>query len=181
MRIPTLPKPSPGAAALFLLLLAGCGITSSGGACRLKSDCLPGLECAGPNEPRGCGIPARQDCAANSGCDPSERCHAIADSCSSTGIGSTCRAPCTAGCGPGFRCNAQGSCEPVPCDEGYTCPAHQRCDSAAAHATGAVYTVTQGCVNRQCTADSDCPATLSCVNSFCQVSQGVCQKAVAVP
>lgn len=168
---------SSGAVVLAFLTFAGC----EGVGCHRSSDCTSGLTCVGPNDPRGCGVPPRQQCAATSDCSGGEVCFAIYDSCSPQGVGSECRAKCSGSCEPGFRCNPAGACEPLPCDEGYKCPSHQRCDPAAAHASGPVFQLTQGCVNVTCTADSECAAAQSCVNGFCQQALGSCQKVYPVP
>jgi hypothetical protein len=81
----------------------------------------------------------------------------------------------------GFRCNASGACEPVPCDEGFACPAHQKCDPTAAHAAVPVFAGNHGCLNISCGDDSGCPAGKACVNGFCQDGAGTCREAMAVP
>lgn len=120
-----------------------------------------------------------QQCAQNSDCPAGEVCHAISDACSASGVGSQCGPPCGT-CNTGFQCSA-GACQPIPCDQGYTCPSRQRCDPSLAHAQIPVYDETQGCTNISCTADGDCPAGKSCVNSFCQDGPGTCRQQVVVP
>ena len=89
-------------------------------------------------------------------CPSGKHCHAIADSCSETGVGSMCDAACTASsCNAGFRCNATGACEPIPCDQGATCPSYEQCDLNVAHDTsGPIYSHTDGCVNVSCSSDA---------------------------
>lgn len=158
------------------------GCSGPGGSCRSLKDCRSGLYCDGPNEPTVCGIPPREQCADSSGCGGGEVCHAISDSCSRDGIGSLCGPPCTAGsCGPGLRCGTGAACEPVPCDEGFTCPGHQRCDPAVAHAMGPVHARTSGCVDITCAADTTCPTGKVCVNAICQDSPGTCREDIPVP
>jgi hypothetical protein len=93
-----------------------------------------------------------------------------------------CDAACTANsCNPGFRCNATGACEPIPCDQGTTCPSYQQCDAAVAHDTsGPVYTHTDGCVNVSCSSDAGCSSEEACVNGFCQTAVGTCEVVVPV-
>lgn len=167
------PDPAPGADAGTD---AGAGAT-----CRARTDCRSGYYCAGPNERRPCGVPPRQRCDDDSGCG-GDTCHAIADSCSPDGIGSECGPPCSgASCGGGLRCSAAGACEPIPCDEGFACPSHQRCDAAAAHAPGPVHARTSGCVDIPCAGDAACPAGKACVNAVCQDGPGTCREDIPVP
>ena len=172
------------AAALGAALIAGAAACAShaGGSCHSSSDCASGLFCSGPNDGPSCGIPPHMGCALPTDCTGGEQCHVIEDPCSRTGLGSECGPPCTsASCNAGLRCNAQGACEPIPCDQGFACPTHEHCDATVAHATGPVYTRTQGCVRTTCKADADCPPATLCVNAVCQDGAGVCREAVAVP
>ncbi len=119
---------------------------------------------------------------ANSFSRPGSLCHSTLDTCSPDGIGSECRPACTApSYNPGFRCNAQKACEPIPCDEGCTCPSYQRCDAVAAHAMGPVHAKTNGCVDIVCSTEKDCPAGKTCVNSACADGPGMCQRDLPVP
>lgn len=170
---------------MWVLLSGIMAVTACGGgdgaSCRTRTECATGYVCAGANDRRVCGIPPREACADNTRCG-GEICHAISDPCSPDGIGSECRAACTAiSCGPGFRCNVQTSCEPIPCDEGATCPSHQRCDLAVAHAAGPVHARASGCVDIACTSDASCPAGTWCVNLRCQDGLGSCRKDEPVP
>lgn len=160
---------------LACLVIAACNTT--GDACGGQSDCASGLTCVGPDDGPACGIGPQQACANDQGCPSGEHCHAIADPCSQTGVGSTCGAACTAtSCDPGFRCNATGACEPIPCDDGATCPSYQQCDPTAAQDTsGPVYMHTDGCIDVSCSSNGGCSADEACVNGFCQTSIGVCE------
>jgi hypothetical protein len=151
----------------------------SGSSCRKDGDCASGLYCAGPNGPPVCGMGPRRGCMQTSDCPAMEQCHAIDDACSASGIGSACGPPCGA-CGVGLRCNAQGACEPSPCDQGFACAPYQRCDPTTA-GDGPVYAHTHGCVSVPCTGDADCPASTVCVNGVCQTGPGTCETVVAVP
>ena len=177
-----------------VMWLVGLGLLSScwggvggstgleGGTCRSGKNCRDGYYCQGPNERRGCGVPPRELCAQASDCFFGNVCSAVLDSCSPDGVGAECASPCNNNsCSPGFRCSASKSCEPIPCDEGATCPSHQRCDAAKAHATGPVHSRTNGCVDISCTADSGCPTDKLCVNGNCQDGAGTCREIQAIP
>jgi len=140
---------------LFVVILLGAAMIScegggvlgggDGDSCRTDDDCSGDLYCAGPNQPNACGIPPRELCASDADCAMGMVCHAVYDPCSADNIGSECNAPCTANsCGPDFRCNAGGACEPIPCDEGFTCPDRQKCDTDGAHRSGPRFTRTGG-------------------------------------
>lgn len=179
--------------AWFVVALTGIGVVScdgggilgggSGDSCRSNDDCGSDLYCFGPNRPNVCGIPPREFCASNADCPMGDVCQAIFDSCSQDGLGSECNVPCNANsCGMGFRCNAGGACEPIPCDEGFTCPDRQKCDSALAHdMTLPVHARTNGCVNIDCMADSGCPTGKFCVDGYCQDGLGTCGEEMIVP
>jgi hypothetical protein len=162
-------------AALACIILGACGTT--GDTCHSQGDCSGNLSCVGPDEGPACGIAPQQDCTDDTSCSSGEHCHAIADACSQTGVGSTCGPTCTStSCDPGFRCNATGACEPIPCDEGATCASYQQCDPAAAHnASGPVYSHTDGCEDVSCSSDASCSTGEACVNGFCQSSAGECE------
>ncbi|UQA54736.1 Dickkopf N-terminal cysteine-rich domain-containing protein [Polyangium aurulentum] len=162
-------------------LLAACS-AGAGDACRSDDECASDLYCAGPNDPNVCGIPPREGCATDADCFGGAVCHVVGDVCSPDGMGSECGPPCDASnCGSGLRCNAAGACEPLPCDEGFACPSHQRCDVATAHAGGPVHGRTQGCVNISCANDTDCPTAKACVNGSCHDGPGTCREVSIVP
>lgn len=188
-------KKSKALAAIVVLLL-GVGIAACeggggggvfgggvGDSCRVNDDCRDDLYCRGPNQPNVCGIPPRELCASDADCPMGAVCHAVLDSCSPDGIGSECLAPCTANsCGADFRCNAEGACEPIPCDEGFTCPDRQKCDSMVAHdPTLPTHARSTGCVNITCSADSECPTGKFCVEGYCQDGRGTCSEVMIVP
>jgi hypothetical protein len=161
---------------VVLVVLAGaCGTT--GDRCHGQTDCASNLTCVGPDDGPTCGIAPQQQCTDDASCSSGQHCHAIADACSQTGVGSMCGEACTAtSCDAGFRCNATGACEPIPCDEGTTCPSFQACDPTAAHDTsGPIYSHTDGCEDVSCSADADCSSGEACVNGFCQTSIGECE------
>ena len=166
--------------ACFIVL--GCG--TSGGAgdrCQAQSDCASGLGCVGPDDGPVCGIAPMHGCDDTTGCSGGDVCHAVADACSATGVGSMCGPPCTAtSCGTGFTCSAAGACEPTACGAALACPDYQRCGAPVA--SGPVWSHTNGCADISCTATQDCPdGPLYCVNGKCQTSFGACMKIVAVP
>ena len=164
----------------LVLALASCGY--EGDSCEAHSDCAGDLYCAGPNDPNVCGIPGMEFCVDDQNCDPSLRCHAVPDPCSPDGVGSECRQPCLQdGCFPGFQCNANGACEAVPCDEGFTCQSYQTCDPSIPHGDGPMYDRTQGCVSITCQGDGDCPDDNACVNGTCHSGPGTCRRVELVP
>jgi hypothetical protein len=79
-----------------------------------------------------------------------------------------------------MRCGAGGACEAIPCDDGWTCPDHQACDPAVAHA-GPVYARGHGCVAVSCSNDDVCPNQSVCVNGSCQAGEGSCVEPMIVP
>lgn len=165
----------------FFGLAACSGSITPGGGCRDSAGCLKGFYCAGPNDRPVCGVPPRESCDGDTQC-PGGRCHSISDSCSPDGVGSECRPPCTvASCGAGFRCNPGGACEPVPCDEGFTCPTYLRCDPAVAHRPEPAHALSTGCVEIPCASDAACPAGTACVNARCQDGSGSCKEDIPVP
>ena len=170
---------------LALACLAGLAFVACGGmagdACHGQSDCANNLSCVGPDEGPACGIAPMQQCTDDQSCSSGEHCHAIADPCSQTGVGSMCGAACTAtSCDVGFRCNATGACEPIPCDEGTTCASYQQCNPTAAGSSGPVYSHTDGCEDVTCTSDDGCSAGEACVNGYCQSSVGECEMVAPV-
>ena len=166
---------------LLLTLLWGSSLACSleGGECRSSSDCAGSLECDGPSEPQVCGIPGNRQCSTDAECDPSMRCSAIYDPCSAEQIGSECRVPCTedTGCAEaGLRCNADGACEAIPCDEGFACLSHEACDPKLGASR-----LAHGCVSISCSEDAQCPEQSVCVNGSCQEGPGSCVEPSLVP
>jgi hypothetical protein len=168
-----------------VFVLSACAGSFDGAPCRSQADCggsASTLGCLGPDARTPCGIGPRHGCASSTDCQTPQVCNAIADSCSDTGFGSECGSTCTAtSCGSGFRCNASGACERQPCDEGFTCAPTQRCDATVAHAGGAVWSRTSGCVAISCAKDADCASGQACVNTVCQSGIGTCKKPMLVP
>jgi hypothetical protein len=163
-----------------LTLLTGCP-PGVGSPCSNDGQCRPDLYCRGPNDPPVCGIGPRQQCVSDADCGDSV-CHAVADACSADGIGSECGPACTGVCADGFRCNAVGACEAIPCDVDFSCQAHQRCDAASISASAPVYDRTHGCVDIACDGHhDDCPTGTVCVNDVCQQGDGVCAEVELVP
>jgi len=166
-------RPASPLSCLLLLLSLSCG--SEGSECRSSDDCRGELECAGPNDPPACGIPATIQCGGDGDCFE-QRCHAVLDPCSPDGIGTVCGPACVdGGCGEGLRCGAEGACEPIPCNEGDPCPGHQLCDAAA------VGPFTDGCVTITCNDEGACPEGGACVNGSCQDGPGSCTEVMLIP
>ncbi len=175
---------------LFVLVMGssceGGGILGGddGDSCRNDTDCGTDLYCYGPNLGNVCGMPPREFCATDTDCFMNGVCHAVWDGCSTDSIGSECKPPCIddMGCGPDYRCNASGACEPRACDEGITCPDRQKCDAAIAHDTSLpMHARSSGCVNIDCADDGACPSGKSCVQGYCQDGLGTCREVMIVP
>jgi len=166
--------------AAAMLVPVGCG--GAGSACSSDDDCSGDNYCKGPNEPQVCGIPARTDCANQSGC-PGQACNVGYDTCSATEVGTTCGPPCNndALCGQGFRCGSEGACVAVLCDAGFSCPAHQVCDPSRLNPQAPLYEQHHGCFDIPCSDDAGCSAGLACVNGRCQQSGGFCRQAELIP
>jgi hypothetical protein len=165
------------AAAAGVAVLASSLSSCKGGSCHTDADCS-GQLCASPDAPPSCGIPPRMGCASSNDCLAGEVCHSVEDPCSAWGFGSECNPPCGA-CGAGLRCNSEGACEPVPCDQGFTCAPYEVCTLPAD--AGPVYDHGHGCVAVTCQEDADCPASTSCVNGACQSGPGHCASPQLVP
>ncbi|MGE0785743.1 MAG: hypothetical protein AB7S26_08645 [Sandaracinaceae bacterium] len=74
-----------------------------------------------------------------------------------------CRDACAvSGCGAGYRCEASGRCERIPCDEaGGECGANRHCEAPT-------------CVQDTCTVDADCATGPYCVRGLCEATVGSC-------
>lgn len=169
-----------GLVAGLVLAIVSCG-GGDDSSCRSSDECRGTLECAAPNDPQVCGVPANERCSSDADCDPSGRCHAVVDPCSPDGIGSECRPPCSdGGCGEGFVCGAGGACEAIACDEGWSCEPQQACDPVLAQ-SGPVHARAHGCVAIACSSDGECPGGGACVNGVCQDDVGSCVEPMLVP
>jgi hypothetical protein len=74
-------------------------------------------------------------------------------------------------CADNEACNPNdGHCEPVPCDDGYTCPNWRSCVVPE----GGDLVDRHGCVTAECTEDGQCNGDI-CVNGHCAPELGVCQ------
>lgn len=166
-------------AALFLpFALALCDpaqtVPAPDRSCTVHADCSGDQVCQGPDEPDVCGVAPLEECASDAECGDLF-CHAIIDGCSPDGIGSQCEASCDETlCGQGFSCIAD-ACVADLCTEGFTCPAHQKCDPSAITAESPIHERTHGCVNIVCSEDEVCLEGHVCVNGICQTGEGVCQ------
>jgi hypothetical protein len=73
------------------------------------------------------------------------------------------------------RCEADGTCTPIPCDEGYACPAATHCDRTSLSADA------HGCVRPTCSERGDCGEGEHCVLDRCWPTPGTCEEVVLVP
>lgn len=169
---------------MSLAVVAGSsGCTGDEGSeCRATRECRDPLECAGPDEPQVCGIPARELCNSDADCLDGTPCHAIADPCSADGVGSECLPSCNeGGCGEGFSCDLErGACVAITCAQGWTCASFETCEPAVDPDTP-VHAQAHGCVAIACGSDEACASGDACVNGVCQSGPGACVMAQAVP
>jgi len=183
-------------------------------ACRSSTDCkeLPPVKCCTPGNcwtgaatcpfpPSMCsttgGHPSQ--CSQNSDCDggtctitvsgcpecptgqcqyPPPKCTQNPDSCGSdrrcASDGTCVPLLCNAGfsCPTGSRCAIDSTrsdghgCELIPCTDGWTCDTNTRCTAPSDSAS-------HGCTVLTCTADSDCDCGY-CVNGGCLANLGIC-------
>ncbi len=163
-----------GPAAALSILAAACG-GDVGASCAEQAECASDLVCVGPSEDGGCGIAPAEGCATQDACEAGTFCHAIGDGCAAFGVGSACGPSCTLqACDEGFRCNGD-TCEPIPCDQGAPCAAHERCDPTFAPGTPG-HLRHAGCLAIECLEDADCPSAAACVNQVCQSGAGTCRE-----
>jgi hypothetical protein len=172
---------------LSCCLIAACG--SNGvlpsdlpeGACRTTADC-GGRRCIMPWD---CPAPAQNPnkCGDHS-CWEDYYCFEYASICGNFQMGSECLPVCTtdSDCstdlayeisgetslvpGPGFVC-LDGACEPLECNNGYTCPAHLTCLAGSRRDI-------HGCGFKSCANESACPEEEYCVEGYCLAQPGVC-------
>ncbi len=173
-------------------------VSDCGGApvkCCTSGNCWPD---ACPIPPTNC--PTTFDCTTNADCAPNGTCVSTIEGCPRCEH-RECVYPlpaCTQtpdNCGPIARCQADGTCKPLLCDDGYECPTGTRCkfDSARADAHGCekipcndgwscdentrctapTDAAPHGCTALSCSTDADCDCGF-CVNSLCQSNLGVC-------
>ncbi len=174
----------------------GCdGDVAGGDGCRSSSECASGEGCVAPVRPGdapplcGMGCSVSTECASDDDCAGELLCLAyLGPCCGQDGqLSTACKPACAddAVCGEGYRCKAVGrGCEPVPCDEGFACPAHTVCDPAAAEGRapcevpglcGSRHELDHGCVRRACASDGGCAAGGVCVEGTCQEGLGTCE------
>lgn len=148
------------------------GIACPPGDCRSDDDCMGGTSweyCLPPGEPPACGVGCMmmRDCEAHADCGEGSRCVQYRGGCcaSTDPLSSRCLPACTeASCAEGERCNTEGICEPIPCSDGWSCPAYTSCTG-----TGDGH----GCSRNTCATDADCAGGY-CVNGACHPGLGTC-------
>ena len=122
--------------------------------CLMPGSCAPSGVDAGAPSP---------ECTADEAC-PGQVCRHGFSTCA--GEYGVCVPVCTDdSCAYGSYCEVDGHCRPLPCDQGFVCPANMRCEpeSGAAH----------GCVRLACTADGDCDCG-PCLEGLCRDGFGRC-------
>ncbi len=149
-------------------------VPPTGMACRTMADCISFAACVDPASPD-CGgaepPPPERACEDDSGCAMGQKCVETRLPCAS-GPSSACVAACTAtSCPAGERC-ADGLCEAIPCDAGFSCPANQQCDLSAALADP------HGCVRKTCMSDEACDCGY-CVMGRCHETLFECRQPAA--
>ena len=165
------------------------------GACRSERDCTSpdGEACLAPIMVSAlgglCGVPCQVDDACNSNLEcPNETpvCLPFLGNCCHAGdpVSQRCEATCVDSslCGAGRRCSdSQWGCEPIPCDDGFTCPVHTTCrpEIMATQPRCATYQcrageLEHGCARDTCIGDSDCQPAGRCVNGACFEAFGTC-------
>ena len=140
--------------------------------CRTDADCTAAGTfeyCVPPGVPPACGVGCAmmRDCELHEDCGEGQRCVEMVGPCCTAAdpLESRCMPACApGGCPTGQRCNADAICEPLPCTEGYTCPAHTTCTG-----TGDDH----GCARNPCVGDGDCPGG-ACVSGSCYDGPGTC-------
>ena len=148
--------------------------------CRANGDCPMGQECLAPGESRPmCGIACMVEalCVDSSECDTGQVCAEYLGGCCSPGdpLSTQCVIACTPeACVAGEACAMDGICRPLPCDAGFTCPAHFTCRVGETGADG------HGCMRDACESDITCGSG-ACVKSFCYDGPGACVTPMAVP
>lgn len=156
-----------------------------GAECRSNDECTdPADECIGPDAPDVCGVPPVEECDSDMDCPMDTVCHALEDPCSLDGVGSECRAPCTSNqdCTADTECNMDdGTCDPIGCDNGFTCQEHEICDVESIDSEAPIHDQDHGCEIVSCDSDMDCPMDQFCVNGYCQTAVGVCGEPMLVP
>jgi hypothetical protein len=153
-------------------------------ACRNSGDCSTAYHCdwyvnATPaNQGQGCltgptGVTYRSECSGDAGCAPGFVCESVPAKNGYCPDDQLCVASCTAdSCPSGARCAESGHCEPIPCNDGFACPAETVCaPSSAADVNGCTpLSCNDGWT---CTWDATCmtrgasPSTHDCVPTPC--------------
>ena len=168
--------------------------------CRSNGDCDRSQQCLAPGQSiEGCGVCLNPDreCDKSSDCQAGFICREYAQPCTcpSDALASRCQRACVSSdCAAGTRCSdASGLCEPIPCDDGYACPAGETCGADAGtpdeHGCVAIScgdgfecpdntrctpnASEHGCVAVPCALDTDCDCG-ACVNGSCASGPGQC-------
>ncbi len=164
--------------------------------CCTTGACWPASAC--PIPPTNC--PTEFPCTTNADCGENGTCERSVMGCPQCEERKCVYPPpaCTQSpdnCGDTARCQADGRCAPLLCDDGYTCLAGTRCAKGSARAnehgcepipcddgwtctentrcTSPVDPWSHGCTALACQADTECDCGY-CVNGVCQSNLGMC-------
>jgi len=132
--------------------------------CRVNEECPENLVCAYlPSDGVACGAACgpMNDCVSDDECTAPQICrtYTIDQSCCGPVPGNTqCDVPCEPdGCEAGNRCEEDGHCRPIPCDDGWDCGSALVCDGTRPTADE------HGCALGDCEVDDiTCPNTYVC-------------------
>lgn len=172
--------------------------------CCTSSDCWGAAAC--PLPPTACtSIADRFQCTVDADCSGGGTCVSNVQGCPQCEY-RHCEYPppaCTQNpdsCAPGGSCQSDGSCAPLLCTEGFSCPSGSRCSIGSGRAdthgceltpcdegwscpentrcTAPTDSGSHGCTFVSCTSDQECDCGY-CVNGSCAANLGWCSQAPA--
>jgi hypothetical protein len=165
--------------------------------CRSTADCDRAQNCLEPGKSYdGCAVCIDPDrmCETAADCGDGFICLKYVEPCVCDALASRCQRACSnSDCEAGMRCNDTTKlCEPITCDDGYTCPSGDMCGgSGSPDEHGCVPILCEdgfecpenthcspsasghGCEALPCATDADCDCG-ACVNDRCASGPGNC-------